>query len=140
MKIVYISPENVGAAWPMFKDYAHNVFPMTKKRRTPAKFLKDLMDDRESLMLVQDNDGSIVGFMTTSVSEYDDTKMLQVRMLSGDRFDEWIDMAQNTLDQIAMDNDCDGMELIGRRGWIRKLARLGWEEAYVTAEKRFAHV
>lgn len=136
MKIVYVGPESVGAAWPMFKAYAEKVIPLTRDRRTANKFLYDLMDNRETLLLVFDG-SSPVGFCTTQIVDYDDVRLLQVKMLAGDLFKYWIDDMHETLEAFAKENGCQGMELIGRRGWIKKLERFGWTEAFVTVEKRF---
>lgn len=136
MKILYVNPDNVGAAWPMFKEYADRVLPLTKKRRCATKFLFDLMSGMEMLWVVM-SESKIVGFCTSAITVYDGVKMLQVRMLGGDRFSEWIDDMHESLEKFARENGCDGMELIGRRGWVRKLDRFGWREAFVTCEKRW---
>lgn len=137
MKIFYVSPDNVGAVWPMFKEYAERVLPLTRKRRCATQFLLDLMKNFEMLWVVMNDDGKIVGFCTSAITKYDSVKLLQVRMLGGDFFSEWIDDMHERLETFAKDNGCDGLELIGRRGWVRKLERFGWREAFVTVEKRF---
>lgn len=137
MKILYVSPENVGAAWPLFKEYAERVLPLTRKRRCATRFLLDLIQNKEILFIVMDDVGKIIGFASSAMVEYDEVKLLQVRMLAGDFFSEWIDEMHETLEKFARENDCNGLELIGRRGWVRKLERFGWREAFITVEKRF---
>lgn len=137
MKILYVSPENVGAAWPLFKEYAERVLPLTRKRRCATRFLLDLMQKQEILFIVMNDVGKVIGFASSAMVEYDEVKLLQVRMLAGDFFSEWIDEMHETLERFARENDCDGLELIGRRGWVRKLERFNWREAFVTVEKRF---
>jgi hypothetical protein len=137
MKILYVSPENVGAVWPMFKEYAERVLPLTRKRRCATKFLLDLIKNFEILWVVAGDDGKIIGFCSSAIVDYDDVKLLQVRMLAGDFFSEWIDELHELLEKFAKENNCDGLELIGRRGWVRKLERFGWREAFVTVERRF---
>ena len=137
MKIVYVRPENVWSAWPMFRDYANRVIEITNKRRCPAKFLLDLSENKESLLFITADDGTIKGFCTTSVCDYDRVKILQARMLAGDGMDEWLSLIEGKLEEIAKDNQCSGVELIGRKGWIRKLAPYGWKESSVILEKRF---
>lgn len=137
MKILYVSPENVGAVWPMFKEYAERVLPLTRKRRCATRFLLDLMQNKEMLFIVMDDTGKVIGFTSSAIVEYDEVKLLQVRMLAGDFFSEWIDEMHEILEKFARENNCHGMELIGRRGWVRKLERFAWREAFVTVEKRF---
>jgi hypothetical protein len=137
MKIMYVSPSNIGACWPMFKEYAERVLPLTRKRRCATRFLFDLMNNQEMLWVVAGDDGKVIGFCSSAFVEYDEVKLLQVRMLAGDFFSEWIEDMHSLLEKFAHENNCDGLELIGRRGWVRKLERFGWREAFITVEKRF---
>lgn len=138
MKILYVSPENVGAAWPLFKEYAERVLPLTRKRRCATRFLLDLIQKQEILFIVMNDVGKVIGFASSAMVEYDEVKLLQVRMLAGDFFSEWIDEMHETLEKFARENGCAGMELIGRRGWSRKLKHFGWREAFITCELRFS--
>lgn len=137
MKILYVAPDNIGSVWPMFKEYAERVLPLTRKRRCATQFLLDLMKNFEMLWVVVGDEGKVIGFCTSAVTKYDEIQMLQVRMLAGDFFSEWIDDMHDMLEKFARENGCDGLELIGRRGWVRKLERFGWRESFVTCELRW---
>jgi hypothetical protein len=136
MEIVYVAPENIGAAWQHFRDYAEQVIEMTGGRRTSTGFLMDLINGNEILWMIMEEDEAI-GFCSMAFIHYDKAKILQVKMLSGDKFDEWKDPLNARLEVFAQENGCNGMELIGRRGWVRRLADLGWQERFTTMEKRF---
>ena len=136
ISIVFVRADDIGAVWPMFKRHAEKVVPLTRKRRCYTGLLMDLMKSSENLWLAMDG-GEVIGFCTSAVVPYDEITLLQVRMLAGDRFDEWIDQMHDVLEDFARENGCGGMELIGRRGWVRKLDRFGWNEAFTTVEKRF---
>lgn len=136
MEIVYVKPENIGTAWPMFRDYAEQVMEVSAGRRTGGKLLLDLFQGHEILWLVMEEDEAI-GFCTMQFIQYDSVKLLRVNMLAGDRFDEWRDEMNHRLEVFAQENGAVGLELIGRKGWVRKLADLGWRERFVTMEKRF---
>lgn len=135
-KVLYVSPVNTGATWPMIKKYVDRVLPLTRRRRMANNFLFDMINGEETLLVVQGEEG-IIGFCSCCFVNYDDIRMLQVKMLAGDRFDDWIEPMHDAIEKMARENECDGMELIGRRGWVRKLASFGWREAFVTCEKRF---
>jgi len=43
--------------------------------------------------------------------------------------------ALRTLENWAVDNNCTGMEITGRRGWVKKLKLHKWEEEFVVVKK-----
>jgi len=42
-----------------------------------------------------------------------------------------------TLERWAMDNNCDGMEMTGRKGFEKILGPYGWTPEYTVFEKMF---
>lgn len=136
MDIYYVAPENVGAVWHRIAEFVARVCKRSGDRRTPAGTLHHLASNYATLFIVEDQ-GDIIGFCAVKQVQYDGTKLLQVELLSGDRFDEWIDQMHDVIEHFAKENGCSGMELIGRKGWIRKLSRFGWGEAFVTCQIRW---
>ena len=37
----------------------------------------------------------------------------------------------------ALDNGCSGIELTGRKGWVKALEGLGWKPSFVVVEKSY---
>jgi hypothetical protein len=42
--------------------------------------------------------------------------------------DGWEALVSDAMDRFAKENDCSGIELWGRKGWLRRLAKYGYEE------------
>ena len=137
-KISILTPEQAVGVWDNVEPYVEQVVGITHGRATAAETLNRILQDHANLWIVYDPDGiKITGFMLTRVNQYAATKLLTVEMLAGDDFDEWIDQANEALILFAKHFECEGLELIGRRGWVKKLRRLHWEEKYTTCQLLF---
>lgn len=68
------------------------------------------------------------GFMVTEVVEYPRAKHLNVFLAGGD-LDEIRD-TQEQLVLVAKLAGCTALSLSGRRGWVKALTQLGWQESH----------
>ena len=137
-KISVLTPEQAVGVWDQVEPYIEQVVDITYGRATSAETLNRVLQEQANLWVVYDpTDLKIVGIILTKVNQYAATKLLTVEMLAGDVFDQWIDQANDSLIIFAKHFDCNGLELIGRRGWVKKLKRLHWEEKYTTCQLMF---
>jgi len=133
-----IHSASIITVWPKVSGYLEQVVKMTEGRATMPQLLDRLINNYASLFVVFDTeDERIVAACVTRTEDYPGVKLLQVEMLGGDDFDGWADDLQAILTDWAKAHGCEGMELIGRGGWERKLARLGWKKKFTTMDLRF---
>lgn len=73
------------------------------------------------------------GCVVTVVHDYPQRRILRVWLATG----EWeaFDRAAGIADQIARNLGCDGVEIEGRKGWARKLAKHGYRMERVILTK-----
>lgn len=78
---------------------------------------------------------NIFGAAVTEIIDYSQISIVRISLLAGDDFDSWIRSAYATFCEFAKEHQCTRLEAVGRRGWVKRLASLGFEEAYTTVIK-----
>jgi hypothetical protein len=79
-----------------------------------------------------DEENKIVGAITTEVHTAETgTHYLHAVTVSGERFDEWIGLANDLLQGFGRSLGAKFISMNGRRGWVKKLDKLGWHEQSV---------
>lgn len=70
------------------------------------------------------------GCMVTEILEYPRKKVFHI-FLAGGELDQIKDFSDSVI-YFGKLNGCTAMTLAGRRGWVKALADLGWEEKFTT--------
>ena len=78
-----------------------------------------------------------LGAMVTHIAEYPLRDMLSIDWLAGENMDDWIEDLLTNLERFAKETRCVGLEIIGRPGWAKYLAKYGWTAPHVVCEKFF---
>ena len=68
--------------------------------------------------------------MVTEILEYPRKKVFHIFLAGGD-LDQIKDFSDSAI-YFAKLNGCSAMTLAGRRGWVKALGDLGWEEKFAT--------
>ena len=50
---------------------------------------------------------------------------------------EWVPALDNVLERWGRDHGCSGIELTGRKGWLRVLDKVGWSVTFYITEKDY---
>lgn len=137
-KVSVILPELAIDIWPKVLPYIERVVEQADGRASAADALNRILTGSAQLWAIYDPDTlDVTGAMVTRVTEYPAAKFLTVEMLGGDNFDEWMRDADTALTVLGEHLGLDGVEEYGRRGWIRKLDKLGWREQFCITQRRF---
>ena len=130
-----VTPEFVPQVWGKAAPYLEEAINISGGRATVPETLVRCLSGNLQLWLAYDTDTlDVLGSFATSVDTYPDAKLLTVQLLGGEQFDQWIDDCQDKLVIWAAANECRGIQLFGREGWVRKLKKLGWQKKFVTCE------
>ena len=73
--------------------------------------------------------------MVTEVVNYPRKKIVRIVTLGGENMMGWIDDGVNLLKRWAKTQGATGLEVIGRKGWIRTLDKLGFIHTHVVLKK-----
>ena len=68
------------------------------------------------------------GAFVTKIAKYPQKNLLIVILLGGDEFQEWRDEADALLNAFGKENNCEYVELFGRKGWGRMLKDIDYKE------------
>ena len=70
----------------------------------------------------------VKGAFVTKIAKYPQKNLLCVILLGGDEFQEWRDEADALLNAFGKENNCEYIELFGRKGWGRVLKDIDYKE------------
>ncbi len=74
------------------------------------------------------HDGDLKAVFITQVVEYIRIKRLRLVLIGGHEMDGWEQIVSESMDKFAKENGCSGIELWGRKGWLKRLAKYGYQE------------
>lgn len=138
MQIGYVLSEQVGDVWDRVIGWVDEVCDVSNGRSTPAETLDQCLKGMAQLWIAFDPDTmEPYGYAVSRIVEYPKLRMLLVEQLGGKEFDAWEYPIHDALVKMAQFNDCNGLELWGRKGWVRKMTKHGWEAPFVTAQLLF---
>lgn len=135
-----IPTNQVNSVWPHIRRYAQQVEAVSDGRTSLDTMYDDLVNNRKLLWVVfdsHDEETVFLAFAITSIRHYPGKRVLSVDYLGGEEMDKWIVSMSDTLSNFAANQDCTGLEAVGRFGWQRALTKLGWSPKFVICEKVF---
>lgn len=136
MKASLVLPEHIDTCWERVLPIIAPAVATSHGRYSPHDLYVELCNGQQQLWVCFDDDG-IHGAATTRLVNYPQRRVLSGHFCGGTRMHEWKAPLLGLLERFARDHDCDGMEMLGRRGWERVLDSFGWKPSHVTFEKDF---
>jgi hypothetical protein len=73
-----------------------------------------------SLLWVIENKGQVVGCVTTKILQHPNYRIALIHLCGGKGIDDWIHLLLD-IEQWARGQQCHSIEVIGRKGWEKKL-------------------
>tara|TARA_R100001132_G_C3253407_1_gene79819 strand:+ start:210 stop:1052 length:843 start_codon:yes stop_codon:yes gene_type:complete len=87
--------------------------------------------------MFSNNRNKPIGAIITTIEQYPLRKMVVCLYIAGDDLEGWHKKLLETLEKHMWENDCRGLEFVGRYGWKRFLKKHGWKAPYIVCEKIF---
>jgi hypothetical protein len=110
--------------------------PLSGGRHTLKSTWDALRAGRQTLWLAFERDlEDIRAVAVTCVTRYPAKTMLCIVMLEGRDMPSWESPLHDCFVRYARDLGVDGVELYGRKGWVRIGARYGWKEAATVLDR-----
>tara|TARA_R100001463_G_scaffold25735_3_gene60766 strand:- start:1709 stop:2098 length:390 start_codon:yes stop_codon:yes gene_type:complete len=91
---------------------------------TTDDILKGLIFDKFQLFISWEN--KVESAVITEVAQYPQKKICRYFLAGGNNINNWLEPIQETIEKFAKHNNCNSIEVAGRKGWARKLK--GYEQ------------
>ena len=138
MKVVPVQPIGVEIFWDKIRPLIKKATDYSNGRHTvdTTKYLCET--GMMQLWLVFKDVKNIEAIITTQKVTYPAKTMLTVVLCGGKNMNKWAGEGIKTIMEHAKQNDCTGVEVMGRPGW-RKIfnKHVKYKESYVTFETHF---
>lgn len=140
MKLVRIPTSNVDEVWSLVKQDIQNALTYSGDY-TDSQFVLDcLKDNKMQLWIIWDKSKSktlekYYGVVVTEVIQRKLKKSCQIFIMTGRHRQKWTGLIQ-VLEDFALEQNCDLMELNARVGWQRVLQNYDYKRTHVVLEKQ----
>jgi len=137
MKVYLVPQEHITQIYPDIEKYVDRMVPTAYGRFEKIDLVNDILSGKATLWVIMDeeDDNKLYGIIFTEWSHYPRKKMLSISFAAGDKLDSWIEESLKVLENWAVDNDCDAMEITGRKGWVKKLEDYDWKQEFIIVKK-----
>jgi len=141
IEISAVLPTDIYLIWKYVEKFLERACKRSNGRHTIDTIYKQLIDNHANLWVVYNvKDDSVKGCVVTNFVVYPTgLKMLNILQLSGKNMEDWIEVGRPILDNWAIDNQCNGIEAMGRKGfshWSTKKDE-NWQASHVHFEMQF---
>lgn len=123
------------AFWSIAKQYLEPSIKLSRGAFDAEDIYNLIIDKKAQLWGV--HDGDLKAVIVTEIIIYPKVKRLRLFLLGGHEMCNWEDMVSDTFDRFAKENGCDGIELLGRQGWVKNLKQYGYEQFDTAMLKKF---
>ncbi len=119
--IIQVPKEDLHIIW-------NEIEPLIKKALddcyTTDDILKGLVFEKFQLFISWEN--KVESAVITEVAQYPQKKILRYFLAGGNNINNWLEPIQEKIEKFAKLNNCNSIEVAGRKGWARKLK--GYEQ------------
>ena len=135
-----IPSERIDEVWLECEPYIEMGNDKSRDEMSVMDIYARLSEARMQLWLIFDDDKEIISVLTTEIIEYPRKTTCRIVTLGGQDLDLWVEQLLETLEEWALENGCVAMETVCRKGFIKKLERFGYENAYTVLVKELTTI
>ena len=121
-----IKGENIEAWWSLVEEYLNTALKYSLGEYSIGDIKSACISKNMQLWVKFDT--KVKGAFVTKIAKYPQKNLLIVILLGGDEFQEWRDEADALLNAFGKENNCEYIELFGRKGWGKILKDINYKE------------
>ena len=121
-----IKGESVEAWWPLVEEYLNTALEYSLGEYSITDIKNACISKNMQLWVKLGKETK--GAFVTKIAKYPQKNLLIVILLGGDEFQEWRDEADALLNAFGKQNNCEYVELFGRKGWGKMLKDIDYKE------------
>ena len=114
----------------------NEVEPLIKKALDDTYTARDILDGlvKNAFQLFISWEDKVESAVITEVIQYPQKKVCRYFLAGGSNINNWLEPIQQEIEKFAKYNQCDAIEVAGRKGWLRKLK--GYEQKIYLMSKK----
>jgi hypothetical protein len=119
--IIKVPPEDLHIIW-------NEVEPKIKKALDDCYSSQDIFDGliQNKFQLFISWENKVESAVITEVAQYPQKKICRYFLAGGSNMNNWLEPIQQEIEKFAKYNNCQAIEVAGRKGWAKKLK--GYEQ------------
>ena len=127
--IIKVPKEDLHIVW-------NEVEPLIKKALDDTYTARDILDGlvKNAFQLFISWEDKVESAVITEVIQYPQKKVCRYFLAGGSNMNNWLEPIQQEIEKFAKYNQCDAIEVAGRKGWLRKLK--GYEQKIYLMSKK----
>ncbi len=130
MSLKLVPFEEITKVWFDVEQYISRGCEHTDGKMNACDVLVDCLSNKMQLWVVYNKRNKISGAMATQIVDYHRSRRVIICGLGADDFKDVAD-GWEQVKSWARANHADNVEIIGRKGWIRVLDKLGFEPKHI---------
>jgi hypothetical protein len=135
-----IPSDRINEVWEECEPYIAMGNGKSRDEMSVMDIYERLSQARMQLWLIFNDNKEIVSVLTTEIIEYPQKTMCRIVTLGGKDLDIWVEEWLDTIEAWALEKGCVAMETVCRKGFIKKLERFGYENAYTVLVKELTTI
>ena len=121
---------------PCVDKYLDKVLPYTGGRYDKQDIINGVERKEFDLWIpINTENNTVDGVVVTQFTVYPRKKVFTILLCCGDNLNQWYDPAFEMLYSFANVHQCDLAEVIGRKGWVRRLKDDGFKQSMWIVER-----
>ena len=114
----------------------NEVEPLIKKALDDTYTARDILDGlvKNAFQLFISWEDKVESAVITEVIQYPQKKVCRYFLAGGSNMNNWLEPIQQEIEKFAKYNQCDAIEVAGRKVWLRKLK--GYEQKIYLMSKK----
>lgn len=136
--IIAVPDSEIDFVWPFVSVLLAPAVELDTGRHALDDVKRDLTERNRQLWAAI-LDGKCVAVLVTGITQYPGRKVCQAQYCGGSRLDDWLPEILETVERWAGQIGCSALEVVGRRGWVRKFAPYGFSHERVYIEREIPH-
>ncbi len=128
-----ILSKDVDVWWPYVKEYLSSALEQSLGEYSLEDIRNACKEADMQLWIKTDKD--VLGACVTKINTYPQKKILVLLLLGGKGFIEWTDEGNVLMSSFAKENNCDYLQVFGRKEWTRRLKELKYKNNNVILTK-----
>jgi hypothetical protein len=133
VEIVAINRDRIDDVWPEVESQIQRALDYTRGELT-TDYIKTQLESGNALLLLA-LDGAILASIVCEIVDTASLRVCHIIACGGEKADIWLDKWHEVIVPLAKEQGCRRISLSGRKGWVKKLQKYGFNYAYTTIDQ-----